>query len=91
MMPCAVAFSRKIGGVDTLPGGKHWQRIWVLPAEIVPIRHVFTDPDDEMARAGLLQIDLLEEGVAGGQLEHPSEVKSSTIATDDGVALIVGH
>jgi hypothetical protein len=52
---------------------------------------VFTDPDDEMARAGLLQIDLLEEGVAGGQLEHPSEVKSSTIATDDGVALIVGH
>src|ERR1700752_3071258 len=25
---------------------------------------------------------------AGGQLEHPSDVNSSTIATDDGVALI---
>jgi hypothetical protein len=25
---------------------------------------------------------------AGGQLEHPSEVKSSTIATDDDVAFI---
>src|SRR5258708_29279989 len=25
---------------------------------------------------------------AGGQLEHPSEVNSSTIATDEGVALV---
>jgi hypothetical protein len=36
----------------------------------------------------LLQIDLPEEWVGGRQLEHPSEVNSSTIATDDGEALI---
>ena len=58
------AFRRETRGVDTLPVSKHWQRILILPAEMVPIRYVFTDTDDQLARVRLLQIDSPEEGVS---------------------------
>ena len=57
------AFGRQPRSIDALPFGKHWQGIWIFPAEIVPVSDVLTDTDYQLSRVRLLQIDLPEEGV----------------------------
>ena len=57
------ALGRKPRSIDALSVRKHWRGIWIFPAEIVPVRHVLTDTDDQLSRVRLLQIDLPEEGV----------------------------
>src|SRR5580704_15220571 len=54
---------RKPRSVDALSIREHWRGIWIFPTEIIPVRHVFTDTDDQLSRVRLLQIDLPEEGV----------------------------
>ena len=61
---CVGALGREPRSVDALSIRKHWRGVWILPAEIVPIRHVFADTDDELSRVRLLQIDLPEERVS---------------------------
>ena len=60
---CVGALGREPRSVEALSVRKHWRGVWIFPAEIVPIRHVLTDTNDELSRVRLLQIDLLEEGV----------------------------
>src|SRR5271170_6950215 len=57
------ALGQKPRSVDALPIREHWRGIWIFPTEIIPVRHVFTDTDDQLSRVRLLQIDLPEEGV----------------------------
>ncbi len=57
------ALGRKPRSVDALSIREHWRGVWIFPTEIIPVRHVFTDADDQLSRVRLLQIDLPEEGV----------------------------
>jgi hypothetical protein len=57
------ALGRKPQSVDALSIREHWRGIWIFPTEIIPVRDVLTDTDDELSSVRLLQIDLPQQGV----------------------------
>ena len=61
-----------------LPVGVLVRREAVVPALVVPVVHVLAQHDDLGAGDGLVLSSFASSASAGGQLEHPSEVKSST-------------
>ena len=48
------ALGRKPRSIDALSIREHWRGIWIFPTEIIPVRHVFTDTDDQLSRVRLL-------------------------------------
>jgi hypothetical protein len=54
------------------------RREGIRPAQAIPVGDVFAHAHDELTGVAILSVDLLKKGGGQGQLEHPSDVKSST-------------
>ena len=51
------------GRINTLPFGERGRGVRIFPTEIVPVRYMLADTDDELPCIGLLQIDLAQQRV----------------------------
>ena len=51
------------GRINTLPFGKRRRGVRIFPAEIVPVRYVFADAQNQLAGARLLQVDLAQQSI----------------------------
>ena len=71
------AVQAKALGIRALPLAVEAGRVRILPANVVPVVNVLAEHDHFRALYGL-PIQLFEKPVCWGQLEHPSDVKSST-------------
>jgi hypothetical protein len=59
------AFGGEPRGVHILPVREHRSGIWIVPAKIVPVRYMLTYAHNQLAGAGLLQVDLAQESIGG--------------------------
>jgi hypothetical protein len=64
--------------VSALPFRVGFRREGDGPAKIIPVGHVLADADDQLARIGVLSIDLPKQCIRRGQSEQPADVNSST-------------
>ena len=65
--------------IGLLAAGERRGRKAILPAELIPVVDVLAEADDCAPAIGCVAINLSSSVSAGGQSEHPSDVKSSTI------------
>jgi hypothetical protein len=57
---------------------------------MIPVGHVLTDANNELPRYRLSTVDVPKRIIDRGQLEHPSEVNSSTSTMDGPSGLQMG-
>src|SRR6201996_7346601 len=60
------------GCINTLPFGKRGRGVRILPTEIIPVRYMLADTDDELPASVCFKLICRSRESAGGQLEHPS-------------------
>src|SRR5260370_13780891 len=85
---CVNAPEAKVTRVSALPFAVFVRGEGILPSDIVPIVHIFTQ-DDEV-RAVWERSSLSNRASAGGQLEQPSDVNNSTSTGAREVSSTVG-
>jgi hypothetical protein len=56
-------FLREFRRIDTLPICEGLRRIWVSPAQAVPVRDMLAEPHDELPSRGLFEMNLLQKRV----------------------------